>query len=126
MEAGSRACESGAAMVTLASNGRCNLHHEECPSHGCWLLMFRETDVIPQHVQHVDLVARMSGQHLCLEKGAVGRCWCGWLLRPASESLSANESMSLPFSLWRDEVESNACSSACILASLALASSSSS
>ena len=34
--------------------------------------------------------------------------------------------MSLPFSLWRDEVASNACSSASILASLALASSSSS
>ena len=34
--------------------------------------------------------------------------------------------MSLPFSLWRDEVASNACSSASILASLARASSSSS
>ena len=67
-EAGSRAWELGAAMVTLASSSRGKWTHEGSLSHGgCLLLVHRETDVIPQRVQHCDRLALASGQHLCQE-----------------------------------------------------------
>ena len=47
-------------MVTLASNGRWWLHHEECPSHGGYLPVVG----LLQHFLYRHLGWPMSGQHL--------------------------------------------------------------